>query len=148
MPRPKLTDTRRRRLVLVVEDNPDVQAAAAEHLVERGFDVVLASDGDTALRILRERRPEVVYLDLNLPRISGYDVCEQIRTDPAVKDVVVLMTSARSSIDVRAYSVEAGADAYLPKPYDLDELCERIEELLASREAAGGANGSQADTNE
>jgi two-component system phosphate regulon response regulator PhoB len=136
--RPPAGDGQTRRLVLIVEDDPDVQEAAAEHLTERGFEVVLASDGDTALQIVRERRPAIVYLDLNLPHISGYDVCEAVRTDPTLSDVAILMTSARGSIDVRAYSLEAGADAYLPKPYDLDELSDRIEELLAQRKASGG----------
>jgi DNA-binding response OmpR family regulator len=136
MSRPTLTDAHRRRLVLVVEDDPDVQALAAEHLTQRGFDVALAADGHTALRILRESRPELVYLDLNLPHISGYDVCEQIRNDPALRDIAVIMTSARCTFDVRAHALDAGADVYLPKPYDIEELSERIEELLARRETS------------
>jgi len=116
-------------LVLVVEDHPDTQSMVAEHLTERGFEVVVAADGITAMQIIRDRRPRLVYLDVNLPHISGYDVCEQIRADPELNDVAVLMTSARHSIDVHAYSLEAGADVYMPKPYNFNELMGHVERL-------------------
>ena len=124
----------RSRLVVVVEDHPDTQSAVAEQLRECGFEVAVASDGITALRIIRERRPEIVYLDLNLPHISGFDVCEQIRADPDLKDVVILMTSARGTLDVRANALEAGADAYVPKPYDFDQLLAHVERLSLDRD--------------
>ena len=119
----------RERLVLVVEDHPDTQSAVAEHLAESGFEVAVASDGLAALEFVRERHPQVVYLDLNLPHISGYDVCEQIRADPALADIVIVMTSARGSLDVRAHALEAGADAYVPKPYSLERLLAQVNDL-------------------
>ena len=125
----------RHRLILIVEDHPDTQSAVAELLIERGWNVALASDGDIALHSMRENRPELVCLDLNLPNISGYDVCEAMRSDPLLKDIPVLMTSARVTLDVRANSIEAGADVYLAKPFDFDDLAARIEELVASRPA-------------
>jgi DNA-binding response OmpR family regulator len=76
-----------------------------------------------------------VCLDLNLPRISGYEVCEQIRMDPAVKDIAILMTSARTSLDIKVFSLEAGADSYLAKPYPLHRLTDEIEELFEMRES-------------
>jgi DNA-binding response OmpR family regulator len=121
-------------LVLVVEDEPDIQSMVAEHLTKAGFDVCLAQDGERALQMIRERRPAVVCLDLNLPRISGYDVCEQIRADPATKDISILITSARNSFDVRVCSLEAGADAYLIKPYGMKQLTDEVERLFALRE--------------
>ncbi|HEX9298078.1 MAG TPA: response regulator [Polyangiaceae bacterium] len=123
----------RRPLVLVVEDHPDMQSLIAEHFAQHGWDVARALDGETALRIARERLPELVCLDLNLPSISGYDVCEEIRTDPRLEGVIVVMTSARSGIDVRAHSLEAGADEYLQKPYDLDDLTSVVEQLCRQR---------------
>jgi two-component system chemotaxis response regulator CheY len=134
VPRPR-NEVRRHRLILVVEDHPDTQSAVAELLIERGWDVSLASDGDIALHSMRENRPELVCLDLNLPNISGYDVCEAMRSDPLLKDIPVLMTSARVTLDVRANSIEAGADVYLAKPFDFDDLAARIEALVASRPA-------------
>jgi len=116
-------------LVLIVEDHPDTQSMVAEHLTGRGFEVVVAADGITAMQIVRDRRPRLVYLDLNLPHISGYDVCEQIRADPELEDIAILMTSARHTVDVHAYSLEAGADVYMPKPYNFEELTDQVERL-------------------
>ena len=134
MPRPR-SEGRPRRLVLIVEDHPDTQSAVAEVLEDLGWDVAVASDGDLALHIMRDRRPDVVYLDLNLPHISGYEVCEEMRTDPALRNIPVVMTSARVTVDVRANSLEAGADVYVAKPYDVDHLVSLMEDLLASRSA-------------
>ena len=122
------------RLVLLVEDNPDIQSMVAEHLLEAGFDVCLAQDGEIAMQVIRERLPGVVCLDLNLPRISGYDVCEQIRADLTLQHISILITSARNSLDVRVFSLEAGADAYLTKPYAMKQLTDEIERLFELRE--------------
>jgi DNA-binding response OmpR family regulator len=119
--------------VLLVEDNPDIQSMVAEHLKAAGYDVRLAADGEVAMQMVRELLPAVVCLDLNLPRISGYDVCEQIRADPALEHISILMTSARNSLDVRVFSLEAGADAYLTKPYRMEQLMEEIERLFAAQ---------------
>jgi CheY-like chemotaxis protein len=124
------------RVALVVEDHPDTQSALAAHLEQHGWDVALASDGDTAVRIAHETKPALICLDLNLPNISGYDVCEQLRSDPTLEGAIILMMSARCSVDVHAYSLEAGADAYLPKPYDLDEVLLVVERLRARRSIA------------
>jgi two-component system alkaline phosphatase synthesis response regulator PhoP len=126
--------------VLLVEDNPDIQSMVAEHLMAAGYDVRLASDGEVAMQMVRELLPGVVCLDLNLPRISGYDVCEQIRADPALQHISILMTSARNSLDVRVFSLEAGADAYMTKPYRMEQLAEEIERLFAAQVQEGRAN--------
>jgi len=134
MPRPKLDQGLRLRLALVVEDHPDTQSALAVHLEQLGWEVALASDGDEALRIAHERRPRLVCLDLNLPAISGYEVCEGIRSDPSLENAIVVMLSARSTVDVRAFSLEAGADVYLAKPYDPDELSAIVEQFCRARQ--------------
>src|SRR5690349_6790613 len=122
-----------RRLVLVVEDEPDIRSMVAEHLLGEGFAVCVAQTGEIAMQVVRERRPGVVCLDLNLPRISGYDVCEQIRADLAIKDTSILITSARNSLDAMVFSLEAGADAYLAKPYQLKHLTKEIGRLFELR---------------
>jgi len=135
------------RLVLVVEDEPDIRSMVAEHLQEAGFDVCQAQTGEIAMQVIRERLPGVVCLDLNLPRISGYEVCEQIRADLALKDVSILITSARNSLDAMVFSLEAGADAYLAKPYGLKRLTDEIGRLfelrMRNRRAAATAPGTR-----
>jgi two-component system phosphate regulon response regulator PhoB len=116
--------------VVVVEDHPDTQSLVVECLEQWGFEVSVASDGIAAMEMIRERRPDLVYLDMNLPNISGYEVCEQIRAEPNLGKVIILMTSARSTVDVQAHALEAGADAFLPKPYTFDRLMSQVQELL------------------
>jgi DNA-binding response OmpR family regulator len=120
-------------LILVVEDHPDTQAAVAAYLEQRGFDVEVASNGDDAMQLLRKKRPDLVFLDLSLPNISGYDVCEQIRTDVALQETGILMTSAQSSRAVEAFCIEAGADAFLPKPFEVEQIAEHISRILLAR---------------
>jgi two-component system, OmpR family, phosphate regulon response regulator PhoB len=123
------------QLVLVVEDHEDTQACVAQLLESYGFEVATASDGESAMRQIRERRPALVYLDMNLPNVSGYDVCEQIRTDPALQDIPIVMTSAQKSVAVRASCLEAGADAFVPKPFQLDVFAALIARMIASPRA-------------
>jgi DNA-binding response OmpR family regulator len=120
----------RRRLVLFVDDEPVLRRNVTAHLKSLGMDVVALGDGDAALEALREQKPDLVCLDVDLPRISGYEVCEQIRSDPALDGLVVLMTCGRLSLEARAYSYEAGANAYLGKPYSMDRLAKAVRRLL------------------
>ena len=81
-----------RRLVVFVDGEPALQRNVASHLTELGIEVVAVGHGDAALLAVKEKRPDVVCIDVNLPRMSGYEVCEQIRSDPALATVAVLMT--------------------------------------------------------
>jgi two-component system phosphate regulon response regulator PhoB len=83
------------------------------------------------MRLIRERRPALVYLDMNLPNLSGYDVCEHIRADPAFRELPIVMTSAQTSVAVRAACMDAGADAFVPKPFQLDAFTSLIESMVA-----------------
>jgi DNA-binding response OmpR family regulator len=119
-----------RSLILFVDDEPSLQKQVTSHLTGRGMEVVAVGDGDLALLTLRQRRPALLCVNLSLPRMSGYEVCEQVRSDPELDDLVVLMTSERVSLEARAYAYEAGANAYLSKPYSLDQLAKVVETLL------------------
>jgi two-component system phosphate regulon response regulator PhoB len=122
--------TKRKRLVMFVDDEPSLRKSVTSHLTNLGMEVVAIGDGDSALQAMRERPPDLVCLDVKLPRMSGYEVCEQIRSDPALDETIVLMTSHRVSLEARAYSYEAGANAYLGKPYTLDQLGKEVRRLL------------------
>lgn len=122
-----------RSLILFVDDEPSLRKQVTSHLMGRGMEVIAVGDGDVALFTLKEHRPALICVNLNLPRMSGYEVCEQIRSDPSLDDLVVLMTSERISLEARAYAYEAGANAYLSKPYTLDQLTKMVEQLLDSK---------------
>ncbi len=117
--------------ILVVEDEPSLQKAVRNHLTRRGFGVETAHDSESAIKLLTESVPDLVCLDLHLPRESGYEVCEMIRNDLKLKDVpIVLMGNGRSP-EARAHAEEAGANTYLTKPFTLTELDEQVDTLLA-----------------
>jgi two-component system, OmpR family, phosphate regulon response regulator PhoB len=118
-----------RPLVLVVEDEPDLQSLLAFNLTEAGFRVISAAKGGEAFVLARERRPAVVVLDLNLPDVSGLDVCRSLRADPALRSTAVLMLTARGSEDDRLLGFDAGTDDYLVKPFHVRELVLRVRAL-------------------
>ncbi|HYO54084.1 response regulator [Archangium sp.] len=119
---------------LVVEDSPLFRRMLSDMLQTLGFTRVMeAFSGHTAKELLAEQRPDLVCLDLTLPDISGYEVCEHIRATPGLQDVPVLMISARTMTMDRAQAEEAGASGYLIKPFTPDELRLQVERVMAAR---------------
>lgn len=120
--------------VLVVEDSPMFRRMLSDMLQSLGYTRVLeAFSGEAAKELLAEQRPDLVCLDLTLPDISGYEVCEHIRATPGLQDVPVLMISARAQTMDRAQAEEAGASGYLIKPFTPDELRQQVERVMAAR---------------
>jgi len=120
--------------VLIVEDSPMFRRMLSDMLQSIGYTRVLeAFSGQTAKELLAEQCPDLVCLDLTLPDISGYEVCEHIRATPGLQDVPVLMISARSQTMDRAQAEEAGATGYLIKPFTPEELRLQVERVMAAR---------------
>jgi CheY-like chemotaxis protein len=130
--RPRAVRTDRAR-VLVAEDSDVIREAIRRELSQAGFDVTTAVDGEEALRISKEHRFDAVSSDVMMPRKDGYELVRALRTDPNYRDTpIVLVTSKDARIDaVRGY--DAGADAYLTKPADADELIRTLDSLLRQR---------------
>jgi len=126
----KPTDLPAKPTILVVEDDPILRAQIKEHLEESAFKVLTAANARGAYDQLASATPDLVILDLVLPDSSGYEVCEHIRRDPKTKDVPVLVVSARLLPSHRAQAEEAGATAFLPKPYQRRELMKQLRALL------------------
>ena len=123
-------------LILVVDDTETSRYNKRRILVRAGFDVIEASDGGEALRLVRERLPRLVLLDVNLPEIDGWEVCRRIKADPATASVLVLQVSAtyvREEDTVRA--LEGGADACLTEPLEAPVLVATVKALLRARRA-------------
>jgi two-component system, OmpR family, response regulator MprA len=128
--------------VLVVDDDARVAASLRRSLEYAGYRVTVAADGPAALAAVRRDRPAVVVLDVLLPGIDGYGVCRALRADPATADPMVLMLTARDGTADRVTGLDAGADDYLVKPFEHDELLARIRALLRRRPAPSpGASG-------
>lgn len=126
--------------VLVVDDEPDIVALCAYHLAKAGYRVVTAASGSDALEQARRQRPALVVLDLMLPGMSGYDVLRQIRADDALKQIPVLMLTARREEADRIQGLTLGADDYLTKPFSPQELVLRVGAILR-RVGSSGASG-------
>jgi two-component system chemotaxis response regulator CheY len=118
--------------VLVVEDSPLFRRMLSDMLEAMGFrHIVEAASGTAALEKLTQVRPSLVCLDLTLPDVSGFDVCEYIRSTPGLTNVPVLMISARTLTLDRAQAEEAGANGYLTKPFTQEEFTQQVQRVLA-----------------
>ncbi len=113
--------------ILVVEDEDDIRRLVVLHLRREGFDVHEAADGEEALQQARRVRPKVVLLDLNMPKLSGTDVCAALRADPELNAVYVIMLTARSQEADRIEGFMVGADDYVTKPFSPKELVLRVK---------------------
>ena len=125
------------RRVLVVHDDPTFTAGLKKAL---GVAVDVAVDGRAAVAAIARNRPALICVSLNLPRDSGYDLCEQIRTDRGLDQVQILVLGDRQSPEVIAYAEEAGANAYLARPFTIELLARHVRTMLAiDPEARPGA---------
>lgn len=120
-----------RPLVLCADDDEDILDLVGLRLELAGYEVEKVGDGDAALEALRRRRPEVAVIDVMMPRVSGLEVLSELRADPALSDVKVILLSARVQETDIDLGFEAGADAYLKKPFKATELVGVVESLLA-----------------
>ena len=118
--------------ILVVEDVPLGLAVLRMHLEAEGFEVIVARDGVEALDQARDGHPDLVLLDLMLPRLSGERVCQELRADPRTHGLPVVVVSARVQEGERLRAFAAGADAFIAKPYDTAQLMTEVRARLAS----------------
>ena len=119
-----------RRSVLVVEDDPGLQRTMATTLAGVNFEVLTAPDYATAVRVLAGKAPTIVCVDLGLPRESGFEVCEHMRKQAHLLHVPILVTSDRSFPEDMAHAEEAGANAFLKKPFPMKTLLKYVSALL------------------
>ncbi|MGZ8740510.1 MAG: response regulator transcription factor [Gaiellaceae bacterium] len=122
--------------ILVADDDEDILALVHRALSESGYDVLLARDGAAALATACERKPTLALLDIAMPALDGYAVTAALKNDPATKDIIVILFTARSEASDVQKGYEAGADDYIMKPFTLKTLQSRV---LAALERAKGA---------
>lgn len=119
--------------ILVVEDDDSIAAALEFALRRDGMDYDRAGEGAEALARAGARKPDLVLLDIMLPGISGYEVCDRLRADPAMAGVRILMMTARGSAAEQRRAMEHGADGFIAKPFDLAALRAEVARLTAPR---------------
>jgi DNA-binding response OmpR family regulator len=120
---------------LIVEDHPEQAELVARLLRLRDYVPILAEDGESGLKLAREQNPDVVFLDLMLPDINGFDVCRRLRSDRATMMIPVVMLTALNDVQHRVHGFRVGANAYVTKPYGVDDLFEAITLALAWRKS-------------
>lgn len=116
--------------ILVVDDEPFVVRSLTFVLGKHGYETLSARDGKQALKLVEEERPDLLFLDLMMPQINGYDVCRQIRSNPEWKDVYIIMLTAKGQERDRKKGLEAGANEFMVKPFSPSKVIERVKEIL------------------
>jgi DNA-binding response OmpR family regulator len=119
--------------VLIVDDEKDLVSLVALHMRSAGYEVFIANDGWTAIDMCKKNKPDLVILDLMLPKLNGWEVCRRIREDDNIKNIAVLMLSARGETDDKLRGFDVGADDYVTKPFSPKELVARVKRILARR---------------
>ena len=114
--------------ILVVEDDPAILRGLNETLKRESYEVLTAADGEAGYRLVREKNPDLVILDLMLPKLSGYEICRKMRSDGV--NTPILMLTARGDEGDRVLGLDLGADDYVSKPFSLRELMARVRALL------------------
>jgi len=129
-----------RKRILVVDDEIYIVHILEFSLTMEGYEVATASDGEEALRKIEEDRPDLVVLDIMMPKLDGYEVCRRLRQKEETASLPVILLSAKGRPVDREVGMEVGADDYIVKPFSPRRLLEKIRELLA-REHLGEASG-------
>lgn len=117
-------------LILIVDDEDIIRSLLRLTLVRAGYDVVEAGSGAEGVSKVQEQKPDLVLLDVMMPGMDGFAVCQQLRQDSDLDDIPIIMLSARKDARSRQQSKECGANAYLTKPWNSDELLWHVEEAL------------------
>ena len=126
----KNTNKSDRDVVLIVDDSITVRKISEKFLVANNYTVLSAKDGIDALAVLEEHTPDVILLDIEMPRMNGYDLLQHIRQDERMKNIPVIMITSRTGEKHKEKALELGANAYFGKPYNENELLTQIQHLL------------------
>lgn len=132
--------------ILVVDDSPTALRITSELLSENGFDVITASDGEEALEVADRDHPNLIVLDIILPRKNGFQVCRKLRSESNTEDIGIVMLSSKNQDHDRLWAERQGADGYLTKPYNAEELLSCINAVLTKVDSDTEFSGQPAVT--
>jgi len=116
--------------ILIADDNENIREALTYLLEDEGYTLSLAKDGAETLSKVREVSPDILFLDIMMPEINGYDVCRTIKNDPDLKKTYVIMLTAKGQVEEQERGKEVGADGYVVKPFSLMEILAKIKNIL------------------
>lgn len=116
--------------ILIADDEPTLRLLAHETLLGEGLEIVEANDGQEALSIARRDHPKLILLDVAMPGLSGLEVCQQLKADPATRDIVIVMLTALGQTKDREEAFASGADHYMTKPFSPSQLLKLVDQIL------------------
>ncbi len=119
-------EEKRSKRVLVVDDEPNIVMTVADRLELNGYEVITAGDGMEALEKAKNEKPDLIILDLMLPKMDGYKVCRDLKNDLEYKHIPIIMFTAKTMAADEILGLEMGADEYVKKPFELEELVKMI----------------------
>lgn len=124
--------SKRRPRVLVVDDEPNILMSLEFLMKKKGYEVFIARNGAEAIELTRKELPDVILLDIMMPEVDGYEVCELVKTDSSLQHIRVIFLTAKSKESDIEKGYQLGADLYITKPFSTRELMERIGDFLIS----------------
>ncbi len=127
--------------ILVIEDEDNIAIALDYLMTREGYRLERIATGAGAVDLIRDQQPDLVLLDVMLPEVSGYEICQKVRQDPGLSGVKILMMTARGSAMERRKGLAMGADGFISKPFELKELRAEVRRILAGEPAAAPAEG-------
>ena len=116
--------------ILVVDDEQDIVETMVFMLKQKGYDCIWAYDGEEGLRLAKEESPDLIILDVMMPKINGYKICRLLKFDSRYKNIPIIMVTARGQEQDIAIGEETGADEYITKPFEFSNVFEKIEKHL------------------
>jgi DNA-binding response OmpR family regulator len=117
--------------ILVVEDEPNIVLSLQFLMKKAGFEVRVANDGEEALSLVQDRAPDLILLDVMIPKRDGFDVCQTIRANPDWKDVYIILLTAKGREVDREKGIALGANDYVTKPFSTRDLTEKVKQILS-----------------
>jgi two-component system alkaline phosphatase synthesis response regulator PhoP len=119
--------------ILIVDDEPHLRMLlqqTLEELEDEGVELLIAENGEVALETIKQEEPNLVFLDVMMPKMNGFDVCNQVKNVLGLRDVYIIMLTAKGQEADKKKAMEMGANLYLTKPFDPDEVLEKAQEIL------------------
>ena len=116
--------------IMVVDDSPTELKIMTEPFIPKGYKVITAMDGEEAIKMAEIEKPDLIVLDVIMPKMNGFQVCRKIKTTPELKNIKIILLTSKNQESDEFWGLKQGADAYMTKPFDASELLAKAESLL------------------
>jgi CheY-like chemotaxis protein len=122
--------------ILIVDDDPVIRnllKQILEEFQESGVRILTADNGETAIEIIKREKPDIIFLDVMMPKMNGFEVCDMVKRDPEIKHISIIMLTAKGQEIDKQKAKELGADCYITKPFNINEIMKKVTDILGIR---------------